>query len=43
MSATRSGLALIWKIILMVELLGRSDGMGYQLHLFFNGLILPAF
>ncbi len=36
MSATRSGLALIWKIILMVELLGRSDGMGYQLQLFFQ-------
>ncbi|MDD5229593.1 MAG: ABC transporter permease [Methylococcales bacterium] len=36
MSATRSGLALIWKIILMVELLGRSNGMGYQLHLFFQ-------
>jgi NitT/TauT family transport system permease protein len=36
MSATRSGLALIWKIILVVELLGRSDGMGYQLHLFFQ-------
>jgi NitT/TauT family transport system permease protein len=25
MAATRSGLALIWKIILVVELLGRSD------------------
>jgi NitT/TauT family transport system permease protein len=36
MAATRSGLALIWKIILVVELLGRSDGMGYQLHLFFQ-------
>lgn len=36
MAATRSGLALIWKIILLVELLGRSDGMGYQLHLFFQ-------
>ena len=36
MSATRSGIALIWKIILMVELLGRSNGMGYQLHLFFQ-------
>ncbi|MGR8934112.1 MAG: ABC transporter permease [Gammaproteobacteria bacterium] len=36
MSATRSGLALVWKIILVVELLGRSDGMGYQLHLFFQ-------
>jgi NitT/TauT family transport system permease protein len=36
MSATRSGVALIWKIILVVELLGRSNGMGYQLHLFFQ-------
>jgi NitT/TauT family transport system permease protein len=36
MATTRSGLALIWKIILVVELLGRSDGMGYQLHLFFQ-------
>jgi len=36
MAATRSGLSLIWKIILVVELLGRSNGMGYQLHLFFQ-------
>jgi NitT/TauT family transport system permease protein len=36
MGATRSGLALIWKIILVVELLGRSNGMGYQLHMFFQ-------
>lgn len=36
MAATRSGLALIWKIILVVELFGRSDGMGYQLNLFFQ-------
>ncbi|GAB6139542.1 ABC transporter permease [Methylosoma difficile] len=36
MGATRSGLALIWKIILVVELLGRSNGMGYQLHLYFQ-------
>jgi len=36
MGATRSGIALIWKIILVVELLGRSNGMGYQLHLFFQ-------
>jgi len=36
MGTTRSGLALIWKIILVVELLGRSNGMGYQLHLFFQ-------
>jgi NitT/TauT family transport system permease protein len=35
-AAARTGLALIWKIILVVELLGRSNGMGYQLHLFFQ-------
>jgi NitT/TauT family transport system permease protein len=34
--ASRNGLALIWKIILVVELLGRSNGMGYQLHLYFQ-------
>jgi NitT/TauT family transport system permease protein len=34
--AARNGVALIWKIILVVELLGRGDGMGYQLHLFFQ-------
>lgn len=36
MAATRSGLSLIWKIVLVVEMLGRSNGMGYQLHLFFQ-------
>lgn len=36
MTATRSGLALVWKIILVVELLGQSNGMGYQLQLFFQ-------
>ncbi|NJD05764.1 MAG: ABC transporter permease [Methylococcaceae bacterium] len=36
MVAARNGLALIWKIILVVELLGRGNGMGYQLHLFFQ-------
>lgn len=36
MAASRTGLALIWKIILVVELLGRSNGMGYQLHLYFQ-------
>ena len=35
-AASRTGLALIWKIVLVVELLGRSNGMGYQLHLFFQ-------
>lgn len=36
MVATRSGLSLIWKIVLVVELLGRSDGVGFQLHLAFQ-------
>lgn len=36
MAAARAGLSLIWKIVLVVELLGRSDGVGYQLHLFFQ-------
>ena len=36
MVAARSGLALIWKIVLVVELLGRSDGIGFKLHLFFQ-------
>jgi NitT/TauT family transport system permease protein len=34
--AARSGLALIWKIVLVVELLGRNNGIGFQLHLFFQ-------
>ena len=36
LASARSGLGLIWKIILVVELLGRSNGVGYQLHLFFQ-------
>nr|WP_282448268.1 ABC transporter permease [Marinobacter goseongensis] len=36
MAATRGGLALIWKIVLVVELLGRSNGIGFQLHLAFQ-------
>ena len=36
MAAARSGLALIWKIVLVVELLGRSDGVGFQLNIFFQ-------
>src|SRR3546814_1737147 len=33
-AAGRSGQALIWKIVLVVELLGRSNGVGFQLHLY---------
>ena len=36
MAATRGGLALIWKIVLVVELLGRSEGVGFQLNVFFQ-------
>ena len=36
MAAGRSGLALIWKIVLVVELLGRSNGVGFQLGTYFN-------
>ncbi|MCB1774238.1 MAG: ABC transporter permease [Gammaproteobacteria bacterium] len=36
MAAARSGLSLIWKIVLVVELLGRSDGVGFQLGTFFQ-------
>jgi NitT/TauT family transport system permease protein len=35
-AAARSGLSLIWKIVLVVELLGRSNGIGFQLNLFFQ-------
>ncbi len=35
-AATRSGLALVWKIVLVVELLGRSNGVGFQLHTYFQ-------
>lgn len=35
-AAARSGLALIWKIVLVVELLGRSNGVGFQINVFFQ-------
>ena len=35
-AAGRSGLALIWKIVLVVEFLGRPNGVGYQIHLYFQ-------
>lgn len=35
-ASARSGLSLIWKIVLVVELLGRSDGIGFQLNVFFQ-------
>ena len=35
-AAARSGLALIWKIVLVTELLGRSSGVGFQIGLHFQ-------
>ncbi|MBX2879104.1 MAG: ABC transporter permease [Granulosicoccus sp.] len=35
-AATRSGVSLIWKVVLVVELLGRSNGVGFQIHLYFQ-------
>ncbi len=35
-AAARSGISLIWKIVLVVELLGRSNGVGFQIHLYFQ-------
>lgn len=34
--SARNGLALIWKIVLVVELLGRSNGVGFQIGSFFH-------
>ncbi|MHA1517226.1 MAG: ABC transporter permease [Alphaproteobacteria bacterium] len=35
-TASRTGLSLIWKIVLVVELLGRPNGVGFELHLNFQ-------
>ena len=35
-AAARGGIALIWKIVLVVELLGRSSGVGFKIHEFFQ-------
>lgn len=36
MASARTGLSLVWKIVLVVELLGRSDGVGFQLGTYFQ-------
>ena len=41
MAAARSGLSLVWKIVLVVELLGRSNGVGHQLHVAFQLFDVP--
>lgn len=36
LASIRTGLSLIWKIVLVVELIGCSDGVGFQLGIFFQ-------
>lgn len=36
MATTRLTISLIWKIVLVVELLGRSDGIGFKIAIFFQ-------
>lgn len=48
LAAARTGLALIWKIVLVVEFLGRSNGIGFRIHLDFQmfditGVLANAF
>ncbi len=40
-ASARSGLSLVWKIVLVVELLGRSNGVGHQLHVAFQLFDVP--
>lgn len=35
-AAARSGLALIWKIVLVAEMLGRSSGVGFEIQVYFQ-------
>lgn len=35
-ATARSGLSLIWKIVLVVEFLGRGQGVGFKIHLHFQ-------
>ena len=35
-AASRSGISLIWKIVLVVELLGRPNGVGFQIYTYFQ-------
>ncbi|MFG6079933.1 ABC transporter permease [Paracoccus litorisediminis] len=35
-ASARAGISLIWKIVLVVEFLGRSNGVGFKIHLLFS-------
>ena len=41
-ASARGGISLIWKIVLVVELLGRSNGVGFKLHEFFQFFDIAA-
>jgi NitT/TauT family transport system permease protein len=36
LASTRFGLGLIWKLVLFVELIGRSDGIGYKIEFYYQ-------
>jgi NitT/TauT family transport system permease protein len=36
MASSRAGLALIWKIVLLLEFIGQSNGVGFQFQIFFS-------
>jgi NitT/TauT family transport system permease protein len=40
-AAARSGLSLVWKIVLVAELLGRSNGVGFQVGVAFQLFDIP--
>ena len=40
-AAARNGLAIIWKLVLVAEFLGRPDGIGFQIHLYFQLFEVP--
>jgi NitT/TauT family transport system permease protein len=41
-TSARLGLSIIWKIVLVVEFLGRSSGVGFQIHMRFQMFEIPA-
>jgi NitT/TauT family transport system permease protein len=40
-AATRAGLSLVWKIVLMVELMGRPNGVGFEINTAFQLFDVP--
>ena len=40
-AATRSGLSLVWKIVLVVELMGRPNGVGFEINMAFQLFDVP--